>query len=142
MLLKRFGSQTLIIAVALVAGITAGSLGFGHALANPNSDKIKAPVYLKNANGQTYGSGLDAISIDTMPDLISAVGTDGTSGYVRSVDLIPPLAKTKDEALAQQSNRKVGDIRKIPLYAKDGKTVIGVFNAVNTQPIEKPAGSK
>ncbi|EGW38523.1 hypothetical protein [Desulfosporosinus sp. OT] len=141
MLLKRFGSQTLIIAVALVAGITAGSLGFGHALANPYSDK-KAPVYPKNANGQTYGSGLDAISIDTMPDLISAVGADGTSGYVRPVDLIPPLAKTRDEALAQQSNRKVGEIRKIPLYAKDGKTVIGVFNAVNTQPIEKSAGSK
>jgi len=36
---------------------------------------------------------------------------DGTSGYVRSVDLIGPLAKTPEEALAQQSKRKVGDIR-------------------------------
>jgi len=58
------------------------------------------------------------------------------------VDLIGPLAKTPEEALAQQSKRKVGDIRKIPLYAVDGKTVIGVFNAVNTQAIEKSAGSK
>lgn len=142
MFFKRIGSQTIIIAVALIAGITAGTLGFGIALANPNPEKIQAQVYLKNENGQTYGSGLNAISIDTLPDLISAVGVDGTNGYVHSVDLIPPLAKTKEEALALQSKRKVGDIRKIPLYAVDGKTVIGEFNAVNTQPIEKSVEPK
>jgi hypothetical protein len=143
MLLKPLGVRTVIIGVALVAGIAAGTLGFGPVIASTNSNKIvqQAPVYPTNENGQTYGSGLNAISLETQPDLISAEGEDGTSGYILSADMFGEMPKTPEEALAQQSKRKVGDVRKIPLYAVDGKTVVGVFNIVTTQAGEKPAES-
>lgn len=38
--------------------------------------------YPKNKNGQTYGSAADATSYETGPDLISATGVDGTTGYL------------------------------------------------------------
>ena len=38
--------------------------------------------YPKNINGQTYGSSADATSPETEPELISAIGVDGTAGYV------------------------------------------------------------
>jgi len=86
-----------------------------------------APQYQTNENGQTYGSNLGAIMGNPQPDLIAATGVDGTNGYVRYVDLMGNMPKTPEEALAMQNNRKPGSAQ-IPLYAIDGKTVIGVFN--------------
>lgn len=86
-----------------------------------------APQYQTNENGQTYGSNLGAIMGNPQPDLIAATGVDGTNGYVRYVDLMGNMPKTPEEALAMQNNRKQGSAQ-IPLYAIDGKTVIGVFN--------------
>jgi hypothetical protein len=85
-------------------------------------------IYQKNEKGQTYGSGLDAVSTDTEPDLISAYGVDGTLGYVLSKDLRGlrgDLPKTPEEAVAKQRNAPAS--RTIPLYDVDGKTVIGEF---------------
>lgn len=140
MLIKRFGIQTIVIGIAFVAGIVAGSIGLGKAIASINSGSIPrdAQIYQKNENGQTYGSSLNARPQDKQPDLISAVGVDGKSGYVRSSDLFGTMPKTPEEALAQQRQRKVGEVRKIPLYDAEGKTVIGEFNVVNTQAVEKP----
>lgn len=87
-----------------------------------------APNYPKNENGQTYGSAADAISNETMPDLIRAAGVDGTVGYVRKEDLEEEQPKTPEEAIALQQKRPPGG-RDIPLYDADGKTVIGVFHA-------------
>lgn len=132
MLLKRLGVRTVIIGIALIAGIVVGTLCFGVAIANTYSNQSLAPdpVYPRNENGQTYGSGLYATS-DTEPDLIKAYGVDGTLGYVRSVDLDGPMPKTPQEALANQ--RRAGSIHQIPLYDVDGETVIGVFNVGNGQ---------
>lgn len=153
MLLKPLGIRIVIIGVALVAGIVAGTFGLGSAIASTNSNRIltpaaspnakpilrPAPVYKTNENGQTYGTDQNATSLATEPDLISALGVDGTLGYVRSVDLIEEMPKTPQEALAEQNKRKPGDVRQIPLYAVDGKTVIGIFNIVTPQVIEKSA---
>ena len=38
--------------------------------------------YPKNKNGQTYGSATDTTSPKKEPELISAIGVDGTKGYV------------------------------------------------------------
>lgn len=144
MLIKRFGVQKIVIGMAFIAGIAVGTIGLGQAIASSESSSVPKDVqiYQKNENGETYGSSLNARPQDKLPDLISAVGVDGTSGYVRASDLFGAMPKTPEEALAQQSKRKVGEIRKIPLYDVDGKTVIGEFNVVNTQVIQKPAESR
>ncbi|OPX85589.1 MAG: hypothetical protein A4E53_03398 [Pelotomaculum sp. PtaB.Bin104] len=133
---RLLGIRTLIIGIALVTGIIAGAFGSGYAIAK----SVSAPVHVfpKNESGMTYGSDLDVTSIDEEPDLILAYGVDGTLGYVLFKDLEGEKPKTPQEALAQQS--KNGDkVRQIPLYAVDGKTVIGVFNIDPGRDIEKPA---
>lgn len=87
----------------------------------------KAPIYPKNENGQTYGSGADASSPETVPDLIRAIGVDGTEGYLLREDLDGELPKSPEEAIEIQNSRPSGG-RDIPLYDVDGETVIGVFH--------------
>lgn len=129
---KTKGVQVLIIVIALFIGIFAGSLGYNIVAANnfPNQSFTPAPNYPKNENGETYGSASLANSLETEPDLISAIGVDGTHGYVRKTDLNGEMPKTPDQALTQM-RRWEGKIRQIPLYDVDGKTVIGVFNVGN-----------
>lgn len=82
--------------------------------------------YPKNKNGQTYGSSADATSPETEPELISAIGVDGTEGYVLKKDIDGEQPKSPEEAIAIQNSRSPGG-RDIPLYGVDGETVIGVF---------------
>ncbi|OZD60819.1 hypothetical protein CH263_20225 [Rhodococcus sp. 06-1059B-a] len=85
-----------------------------------------------NANGQTYGRG-DQVSEDSeLPDLIAAIGTDGTVGYIEKSDLAGPV--TSPEQARQLETREVNGVevlssgsRSVPLLAEDGVTEIGVF---------------
>lgn len=80
-----------------------------------------------NKHGQTYGSSADAASADMEPELIRAIGVDGTAGYVLKKDLDGELPKSPEEAIAIQNNRSP-DGRDIPLYDVDGESVIGLFH--------------
>ncbi|WP_442600476.1 peptidase M56 BlaR1 [Paenibacillus sp. KN14-4R] len=92
-----------------------------------NQSPIKVHIYPKNENGQTYGSAADATSYETRPDLISAVGVNGTVGYLLRKDIEGEQPKTPAEAIAIQNSKSPGG-RDIPLYDVDGKTVIGNFH--------------
>jgi hypothetical protein len=81
----------------------------------------------KNQHGQTYGSSADAASPGMEPELIRAIGVDGTAGYVLKKDLDGELPKSPEEAIAIQNSRSP-DGRDIPLYDVDGESVIGVFH--------------
>lgn len=83
--------------------------------------------YPKNKNGQTYGSATDAASPDAEPELIRAIGVDGTMGYVLKKDLDGERPQSPEEALAIQNSRSPGG-RDIPLYDVDGENIIGVFH--------------
>ncbi|OAB25880.1 hypothetical protein PMSD_26835 [Paenibacillus macquariensis subsp. defensor] len=83
--------------------------------------------YPKNKNGQTYGSAADATFPETEPELISAIGVDGTKGYVLKKDIDGEQPKSPEEAIAIQNSRSPGG-RDIPLYDVEGETVIGVFH--------------
>ncbi|WFB61589.1 hypothetical protein [Paenibacillus sp. BR1-192] len=83
--------------------------------------------YPKNKNGQTYGSSADAASPETEPELISAIGVDGTAGYVLKKDLDGEQPKSPQDAIAIQNSRSPGG-RAIPLYDVEGATVIDVFH--------------
>ncbi|MTI85913.1 MAG: hypothetical protein FH756_18960 [Firmicutes bacterium] len=120
--------------IALATSLTAGTLGFCPTFANTMPNQSQTPVYPTNEYGQTYGPESLATSQDTKPDLIMAVGVDGTEGYVLNEDLNPELPKTPEEALAQE--RKYPNGRTIPLYAVDGKTVIGKFHIGKPKVVE------
>ena len=92
--------------------------------------------YNINDNGETYGSALSEYTIGAEPELISAVGANGVSGYIKAADLTPKVSSIK-EALEQTAENASG--RTIPLYAVDGATVIGEFavSAAQTQTAAK-----
>ncbi len=119
---KLFGIKTLVFGVALAVGVVVGTLGY-HIVVQAST----VHAFPKNQNGQTYGSKADATSLDTEPDLISAVGIGGISGYVKRTDLDQSLPKTPEEAVALTKYNLAHSTREIPLYAIDGKTVIGKF---------------
>ena len=88
----------------------------------PTRESILKDGYPTNENGQTYGPNMgDPIFLD--PDLMSAVGIEGTIGYVKEEDLNGPQPKTPEEAVKLNEAKP----REIPLYDVDGETVIGKF---------------
>lgn len=62
--------------------------------------------------GKTYGSAETADSSDSLPDLVSAIATNGTLGYVESDELI--------------SDRPANGPRTVPVRTLDGEEV-GTF---------------
>ena len=99
---------------------------------------VGAVYYPVNEQGQTYGSSALAYenlpeevsaleAIDYMPDLVSAVGEDGTEGYILKEDFLPSaIPSSPEEAIQMQSNGAF-DHEEVPLYASDGETVLGIY---------------
>lgn len=85
-------------------------------------DVVAYPPFPKNERGMTYGSGQYIDAKNPGPDLLSAYGTDGTLGFIRATD----RANDEPEGLVGASSYSPRS-RMIPLYAKDGVTVIGEF---------------
>ena len=107
---------------------------------------VNPSSYAVNEAGQTYGSASNARSTSDRPDLIAAIGTNGTPGYVYNSDLMKDSPKTPAEAIAQQeayaklSENWDGEtpiiVRTIPLYAVDGETVIGEYE-ISFTPVDE-----
>lgn len=76
-----------------------------------------------NTNGQSYGLDSDGV------DLIAAQGIDGTYGYILREDIEIEF-KSLEEALEWQEQHQGKRI--IPLYANDGKTIVGEFELVSS----------
>lgn len=94
---------------------------------SPKAEGKSKKDYPQNEAGEAYGSLSDAKSLNDAPDLISAVGVDGTSGYIKFTDMFEESPKTPEEAIKQQKQKIAAGDKFIPLYDKDGKTVIGKF---------------
>lgn len=77
----------------------------------------------RNENGEVYGSDLFLSEIGVHPDLIRAVGIDGTVGYVRAEDLDDGVSTPTEAIVAMQTKQSI----LVPLYKSDGETVIGSF---------------
>lgn len=78
-----------------------------------------------NAHGQTYGVTNDH---GQEPDLLAAVATNGKQGYVYAIKLHGPAPANPAQAL-QWSQQDAGLSHAIPVYASDGTTKIGDFDA-------------
>gem|GEM_PF-4669256 len=79
-----------------------------------------------NQDGQTYGTAYDPVP-ENMPDLIEAVGVDGTVGYIKKTDIFISLPESTQEHLELLEQRRAQGAYTIPLYDSDGVTVIGEF---------------
>jgi hypothetical protein len=118
-------------AVVAVASAGAGSL---------NRSQDPAPEYPTNGSGMTYGSLSDAVSPQTEPDLVAAVGDNGEEGYVKSSDIAPTIPLNPEAAVRAQNSDEYRKSKKVPLYAVDGSTVIGTFTL--TPPADAAAGAE
>ncbi|WP_054957928.1 hypothetical protein [Paenibacillus dakarensis] len=116
---------TFVLGFTFVLGVTLEGMQFGSAIATTNSQKHTS-IFSVNKYGETYGSAENAAQNEE-PDLIQAIGEDGTQGYVRAKDLETEMPKTPAEALAKQRSFSSKSVRTIPLYDINGKQ-IGNFN--------------
>ncbi|MFJ7186014.1 peptidase M56 BlaR1 [Lysinibacillus xylanilyticus] len=114
--------RNLVVSSVLVLGIIIGAFFFGNSLTANINDNSKNEM--KNGQGLTYGSASDASSYEDEPDLIRAIGIDGTTGYVKKDDLNGPQPKTPEEAARLTNEAKP---KEIPLYDVKGETIIGKF---------------
>ncbi|MBD5087478.1 MAG: hypothetical protein HDT30_01510 [Clostridiales bacterium] len=94
---------------------------FWSVINNPSTGEIFAQTTLDVVDKEA--PFLNQMGIE--PELILAEGNDGIIGYVRAEDLETDNVQTLDEAIAYMDNRTLS--YRIPLYASDGKTVIGAF---------------
>jgi hypothetical protein len=117
------------IGVVFIVCVVGGAMAFQstYAKSTINQSHTNPPNYPENENGKTYGSATDATSPETVPELISAIGVDGTKGYLLKKDYDGEQPKSPEEAIAIQNSRPPGG-RDIPLYDVDGETVIGMFH--------------
>ena len=84
--------------------------------------------YLTTAHGQTYGPDLGPsnpgqASTYHGPKLVWVQATNGKSGYVYAAQLNGPIPKSPQQAIAMNAQYP----RTIPVYARNGTTVIGKF---------------
>jgi hypothetical protein len=108
-------------------------------------NEFAAPIYPLNENGQTYGADGPGRPYSIIPDLIAAMGIDGTNGYVYKTDLIKDPPKNPEEAIEymRRQNERYEEMQRtgeeyaeiIPLYAADGVSVIGEFGIGGSQVI-------
>lgn len=88
--------------------------------------------YLRNINGETYGSELLSDVVGQSPDLIAAVGNNDVHGYIRAEDRMTLLNRDMDlnaRILAAAEDRD------IPLYDRDGR-VIGTFTIEGVEDLQ------
>jgi len=140
MKIKKMSALTTVIAIILIIGTTTV---FASSILTSKSDNADQNnnrfdpnhIYEINENGQTYGSAMYAPSPDKEPDLILAESLDGTKGYVYASDLNAERPNNPEELLTSTArNKEIWDkapvgqvviVSTIPLYAVDGKKVIG-----------------
>ena len=83
-----------------------------------------------NDNGETYGTYIDKGDGEwEEPDLMAVVGLNDVEGYVRKIDLYDESNQPNnpEEAIAYTKKREKEGPRIIPVYEKDGNTVIGKY---------------
>jgi hypothetical protein len=150
---------SVLVFSAVVAGCVTAGAGSGAALAgtpaifspagvsSTGSTPMPAPQYPQNTAGQTFGSAAVAPSADEEPDLVAAETTDGREGYVLKSDLddangttAAKTFKSPQDALAWQTSEAAQRDHLIPVYAADGRTVIGSFLIVGhrSQALSEP----
>jgi len=117
---------------------TLNKTPFAYVIGAESKSTLPDDTYQVNDNMQTYGSGAFA-DVENLPDLISAEGIDGKSGYVYKEDLLGEPPASPEEAIKRSQN-SVDTF--IPVYDKDGKTKIDEFKISKSNANIKTGKSK
>ncbi len=120
----------LSVSVLIVGyGISTTSSANDNGKIHKTIDTIRG-YFETNDNGETYGTYIDKGDGEWQePDLMAVVGLNDVEGYVRKVDLYDEKNQPNnpEEAIAYMKKREKEGPRIIPVYEKDGKTVIGEY---------------
>ncbi|WP_062071235.1 hypothetical protein [Demequina sediminicola] len=127
-------------AAFVVGAATSPSLGEPTGVPSPEAGDARVKddsAFPMNASHETYGSAADAASPEQEPDLILVVATNGKLGYVRAAELNKASGADIDnaeDAATWQEERLAsgrGASNMVPVYDKEGRTVIGQFAATS-----------
>lgn len=129
MKLKLCVTGLLLLTLIMGYGINTISSADDSSKISKTIDTIRG-YFETNENGETYGTYIDKGNDEyEEPDLMEVVGLNDIEGYVRKVDLYDEANQPNnpEEALAYMEKREKEGPRIIPVYEKDGKTVIGEY---------------
>ncbi|MCM1133413.1 MAG: hypothetical protein NC340_08075 [Ruminococcus flavefaciens] len=90
----------------------------------PHKDKSEYGI---NANGETFGNCLDVMYVEDEPDLMAAIGDNGTEGYIRRTEADGEMPANPEEAVRMMQERATAPPRVINVYESDGVTIIDTF---------------
>ncbi|RDY27572.1 hypothetical protein CHL78_008895 [Romboutsia weinsteinii] len=118
----------LVLSVFIAGyGINTISLADDSRQISKTIDTIRG-YFETNDNSETYGTYIDNGEWEE-PDLMAVIGFNDVEGYVRKVDLYDEANQPNnpEEAIAYMEKREKEGPRVIPVYEKDGNTVIGKY---------------
>ncbi|CEO05588.1 beta-lactamase inducer [[Clostridium] sordellii] len=110
-------------------GIITSSSADDNGKISKTIDTIRG-YFKTNDDGETYGTYIDKGDGEyEEPDLMAVIGVNDVEGYVKKVDLYDEenQPNNPEEAIAYMEKREKEWPRLIPVYEKDGKTVIGEY---------------
>ncbi|CEN83809.1 hypothetical protein [Paraclostridium sordellii] len=122
--------------MALAVSVLVSGYGIITSSSADDNGKISKTIdtirgYFKtNDDGETYGTYIDKGDSEyEEPDLMAVIGVNDVEGYVKKVDLYDEenQPNNPEEAIAYMEKREKEGPRLIPVYEKDGKTVIGEY---------------
>ncbi|CEQ26065.1 hypothetical protein [Paraclostridium sordellii] len=122
----------MVLAVSVLVsgyGIITSSSADDNGKISKTIDTIRG-YFKTNDNGETYGTYIDKGDGEwEEPDLMAVIGRNDVEGYVKKVDLYDEenQPNNPEEAIAYMEKREKEGPRLIPIYEKDGKTVIGEY---------------
>jgi hypothetical protein len=119
-----------VAGLALTVGAMIGVLAVGGYSAFAASNLFSTTDNNPNVQGHTpdgrsYGWMPGPAATSDAPDLVAVVGDDGVSGYLDYNQLVASPIVTPEQALGLQKAATHG--RELPVFAKDGKTVVDQF---------------
>lgn len=143
--------STILAGIGVVVGVLAGVSVVGPVLGAVAQNQIESsrpdiPIskqlsnlpsqapFPKNSAGMTYGYGVAIDARNPGPDLVAAIGVNGTQGFVKASDRPGSLPPPANPEAALRTIRTASYL--IPLYAVDCKTVIGEFRVEAGVPVE------
>lgn len=75
---------------------------------------------------KAYREYLGLVDVDELPEFIPVVAKDGTTGYIKTKDVIK-IPKTIEEALKMTENAYADQV--LPLYNRDGEVIGEIVNS-------------
>lgn len=119
--MKTKSQNLFIVGVTLAFGVGAGVYGLVATSADTSPSKDHMEIKI-NDKGKTYGSLVYHNEEDL--DLVEAIGTDGTEGYIKASEMKQDLPQTPEEAIQSMNEPKVD--KYINLYDSN-ENIIGKF---------------